>query len=263
MSGIEQVIGIDTIKLEYSRPNLKGRVLFGEMIPWGSVWRIGANASTKIELSETMFLNGNKVLPGKYSVLCIPTLEGDWTFILNKNTNLWGHYGYNEDEDLIRFPVKPTYTEDQVETLSFNFKNVSKGSADLVMEWGDLKLEVKAESDKESVDRRILASINDKLNDPAAHQEAIVSAHVYFFAADYYHQSGRDLEQALEWINKAVEIKNVNYFHLYKAEILGDLGRFEDALTASKEGLSMFEEGPNEEWKWRYRQQIEKWQKEL
>ena len=262
LSRVEQVIGLDTVRLEFSRPNIKGRQLFGEMIPWGSVWRTGANASTKLELSEQMYINKQLVPKGKYSLLSIPGKE-EWTIILNKNLELWGHYGYKEVEDFLRFKVKPTTSSEHIETFNISFTEMQKHRSTIEISWGILRVSFPIEADQQLLDNRLLASISDKLNDPDAHQDSIISAHIYFFAAEYYHQTQRDLEQALSWMNKAISISNVNYFHLFKSDILGSMKRYKEAIAASEEGLARFEKGKNEEWKWRYRQQIEKWKAKM
>lgn len=260
---IQQVIGLDTVTLEFSRPNLKGRELFGEMLPWDEVWRTGANASTKISFSEQMFLNGHRIPRGTYSLYSVPRKENKWTVILNKNTSLWGHYGYDEEQDFLRLDIEPLIQEEFRETFDIVFTNTTKDSSTVSIVWGKLVIPLKIEIDKELTDQRIMSSIKQKLNDPKAHEEPIVSAHIYFFAANYYYNSNRNTEQALEWMNKAIEIKEVNYFFYYKAEIAGSSGSFTEALKASRKGLSLFEDGGNEEWKWRYRTQIDKWEREL
>lgn len=262
LSRVEQVLGIDTLSLEFSRPVLNGRTLFGEMIPWGTVWRTGANASTKITFSEQMIINGNKVPKGKYSLLSIPNKD-KWTIILNTNTSLWGHYGYKKEEDLLRFEVVPTTTSEFSETFNIILSNTTKFQTNMDLVWGNLKVPMLIEVDKQIADRKIMASIDEKLNDPEAHKEDIISAHIYFFAADYYFQTNRDLNQAITWMNKAIEIKEVNYFYFYQSKILGEMGRFKQAIEASQNGLALFQKGTNEEWKWRYREQIEQWRSRL
>lgn len=261
-SKIVQVIGIDTLKLEYSKPNIKGRVFFGEIVPWGSVWRTGANASTKIELSQNMFLNGNLVPKGKYSLLTIPNKES-WVIILNKNTSLWGHYGYNQDEDFLRFNVKALKSEEYLETFNIVFKKTDQYNSNIEISWGNIRVPFKIEVDRKGVDERIMASIKEKLNNPKAHKDPIVSAHIYFFSALYYQESDRDLNQALEWINKAIKIKSVNYFYYYKSEMLGAMNKYQEAIVTSKIGQDIFNSGNNTEWKLKYSEQIKKWMNKL
>ncbi len=259
---VVQHIGFTEIELVYSRPNLDGRDLFGEMIPWGSVWRTGANANTKISFSKDLFFNGNRVQAGKYGLYTIPG-EKEWIIILNSDTTLWGHYGYKEENDVLRFKSTPTSTSETVESLQLYFRDINDKSGILDLRWGNLSVPIKLEIDWEAQDKMILANIDSVLALPDDRDSKMRVSHDYLHGAMYYLKHDKDLEQALKWVNKALEIQVVSYFPLYKAEILAKMERYDKAIEASNQGLDIFMvKGTNKEWIWRYKQQIKQW-KEL
>ncbi|MEP1097666.1 MAG: DUF2911 domain-containing protein [Cyclobacteriaceae bacterium] len=260
-SELIQHIGFTEVELVYSRPNLDGRNLFGEMLPWGTVWRTGANANTKISFSKDVFVQGNRVSKGIYGLYSIPN-ENEWTIILNSDTSLWGAYGYDEKFDVLRFSVKPKSVKENVETLHIFIRDITDKSGVLDLRWGTLSVPINVEIDWEAQDQQILADIDSVLALPLDRDSDMRVAHDYLHASMYYLKYNKDLEQALKWVNKAIDIEVVSYFPLYKAEILAKLKRYDEAIEASNQGLDIFMvTGNNKEWIWRYKQQIELWNK--
>ena len=135
---VSQVVGYTDVIITYSRPGVKGRDIWGGLVPYGEVWRTGANEATVIEFGEDVLVNGNEVPKGKYSLFTIPS-EGEWTIVLNKIWDQWGAFNYDETEDLVRFKVQPEKSEFD-ERLLFIFGYVAPYSADVVLEWAGLKV---------------------------------------------------------------------------------------------------------------------------
>ncbi len=263
LAKVEQQIGFTDISISYSRPNMNGRALFGEMIPWNSVWRTGANANTKINVSKDVFLNDHKLPKGTYALYTIPNPE-EWTIIINTDTSLWGHYGYKEEKDLFRFKVKTQKSIHYHESFTIAFENLSKIQADIKLYWENLAIPFQLKIDEEAQHKEMMAVIDRELQKPDDHDSPMMVSHNYLHAAMYFLDIDHDLDQALNWVNKAIELKNVSYFHLYKAEILGKLNRYEEAIKSSQIGLAIFmKTGKNKEWIWRYNQQIDQWKKAL
>ena len=262
-AAVSQTIGFTDIDIVYSRPNMKGRAIFGEQVPWGTVWRMGANASTKISFSRDVWIEDKKVVKGKYSMLSIPGKES-WTIIFNNDTTLWGHYGYNKDEDYMRLTIPTILHQEHQETFLISFSKTNKYSAILQSAWGKYRFELEIRVDLDDLDNEMEKNISEKLSLPDDHDKPIIVAHNYFHAAMYYLERDKDLNKALEWVDHGIDLKNVNYFHLYKSDILGRLGRYEEAIKSSREGLAMFmKTGTNKEWIWRYEMQIAKWEREI
>ena len=131
---LDQQIGLTNTTLIYSRPGVKGRKVFGELVPFGQVWRSGANEATKIRFDRPVFIDINKLDPGAYGIYSIPG-AAEWTWIISRDTALWGDRGYNPDHDLLRFKVKPESLGERVETLEFRWMNIATERAELVLEW--------------------------------------------------------------------------------------------------------------------------------
>ncbi|MCE7990379.1 MAG: DUF2911 domain-containing protein [Roseivirga sp.] len=260
---VMQRIGFTDIRIEYTRPNMKNRKIFGEgeMVPYGTVWRTGANASTKLSASKDIYLEGNRIPAGDYALYTIPQ-PGDWTIIVSKDTSLWGHYGYKEENDLLRFNVTPGAKLDHQESLAIFFDKVNDKQAVLNLRWGKHVIPISVKIDEKAQDAQIVADIKKTLALPDDRDKPIVVAHDYFHAAVYYMETNREPEQALNWFDKAIALEDVSYFNLYKSDLLGKLKRYDEAIEASKLGLAIFMvTGNNKEWIWRYEQQIEKWKK--
>jgi len=127
---ITQGFGLGTITLNYSRPNTKGRKIFGYVEPYDKVWRTGANSATVIKFSDDVMLEGNKVPAGEYGLFSIPG-ENQWTIILSKKPKQWGAYTYNQGDDYLRFTVKPVKLPRPVETFTLAFENMYPTSGEL------------------------------------------------------------------------------------------------------------------------------------
>ena len=130
---VEQRVGLTDITIEYCRPSARGRVVFGDLVPYGEIWRTGANASTKIEFSTDVVFGGRKVPAGRYALYTIPG-KTEWTIILHRNLSHWGVGAYDESEDLLRLEVKRK-TVPMTETFSMNFGNFRDEMADLTLQW--------------------------------------------------------------------------------------------------------------------------------
>lgn len=153
-AGVSQRIGVDTdIKIDYSRPGVKGRKIWGELVPYGMApgseytkgkpfpWRGGANEATIIEFSKDVMVEGKKLPAGKYSLHFIPS-EKEWTVIINKNSGQWGSYQYNQDEDALRITVTPVKAPHQ-EWLIYGFEELAGTSATAFLHWAELKIPFK------------------------------------------------------------------------------------------------------------------------
>lgn len=134
-------LGLTEITIDYSRPGVKGRAIFGELVPYGKVWRTGANYPTLIELTDTTFFGEEKavLLPGKYALYTIPGKK-NWTVIFSNKTSLWGAYGYNANDDALRFEVTPYKSKTFYESFSIAFENISGSTCDLSLCWENIRV---------------------------------------------------------------------------------------------------------------------------
>ncbi|HZZ56503.1 MAG TPA: DUF2911 domain-containing protein [Opitutaceae bacterium] len=237
---LRQHLGLTDIDIAYSRPGVKGRVIFGGIVPYGAVWRTGANASTKISFSTAAELDGHRVPPGTYALYTIPGRDV-WTIILDKDTHLWGAYGYDARSDLLRFDVRPAALLQRVETFTIEFANIRDDSADLELTWEHTRVPIHVTVDVVPV---VSAELDRALADGRPKKIGF-----YLNAASFYFQHGPDLDKALQMANAAIALNTPATFEaqFLKAEILekqGDKAGAAEAARASRAG-ALKNDGPN------------------
>ena len=137
---ISQKVGLTDVTVDFSRPSTKGRKIFGELVPYGEIWRTGANGATILTFSTEVIIGGQKVPAGSYALYSIPG-KASWTMILSKNTKLWGAIGYNQSEDQLRFTVTPSKTSKKYESFEISFNNLTDNSADLSVKWEQTRVD--------------------------------------------------------------------------------------------------------------------------
>ena len=224
---IKQNFGLSSIELSYSRPNAKGRVIFGELVPFGKVWRTGANQASTLTFGDDVTIGDKKIAAGKYGLLSIPN-KNNLILIITKQLDVTSPSAYKEENDLVRVNVKPLAVANKVETFTMQFTNVKSSSCELNLQWENTTVSLPISTD---VDGKVMSQINNlmtKDNLP------------YFNAAMYYMESGKDLNQALSWFNKAVELNpGAYYMYFQKASCLAKLGKKQEAITTATKSLEL------------------------
>ncbi|HNJ72657.1 MAG TPA: DUF2911 domain-containing protein, partial [bacterium] len=142
---VSQTVGVTEMTVSYHRPGVKGRTIWGELVPYGQVWRAGANESTTISFSDDVTIEGQKIPAGLYGIQMIPEAN-EWIVILTKDAKLWGSFNYKPENDAVRIKVKPTSAE-MTERLRYSFEDVNDNSTVLTMQWEKLKIAFKIETD--------------------------------------------------------------------------------------------------------------------
>ncbi len=226
---LSQKVGLTDVEISYSRPGVKGRTIFGDLEKWDVLWRTGANATTKIKFSDDVKVNGMAVPAGEYTLFTIPGKE-EWTVILNKDLTLWGTAGYKESENVVKFQVKSTKLTDLVETLTIDFTNFTSNTAQLYLKWENTMIAFQIETNvADKIEKQIKTTLIDG-----------PSAGSYASAAGYYLDNNKDLEQALTWMNKAVEKRPEAFWYVYKqAQILAKMGKTKEAIAAAEKSMQM------------------------
>jgi hypothetical protein len=233
---ITQAFGLGTISINYSRPNTKGRKIFGALEPYGSVWRTGANSATTITTTEAIKVEGKDLPAGTYGIFTIPGAN-EWTVILNKGAKQWGAYEYKVEEDMFRITVKPTKVKEKVETFTIQLSDVYPTTAKLQLMWENTALSVNLTTD---VDTKVMASIDEAMKGDKK---------PYFAAAQYYFENDKDLNKALEWATAAEAMDpKAPYYKLWKGRIQLKLGDKKAAAITAAEGVKVAEEGKNPEY---------------
>ncbi len=233
---IKQDFGLGTIEVTYSRPGVKGRQMIGNIEPWGSVWRTGANAATKIRFSDEVEIGGKKIDSGSYALYTIPEKNGEWVFILNKGVNNWGADGYKESDDVVRTKIKAGKNMHKVETLTMQFSDIKPESCILNIKWEDFSLQVPILT---NVKDRIRTSLENALNGDKK---------PYWQAASFYYEWDKNYPKALEMANAAIaQQKEPPYYMVfYKARIQKDMGDKKGALETARKANDLAKAAKNE-----------------
>lgn len=215
---ITQDFGMGSIELTYSRPNIKGRTALkekSELAPLGSLWRLGANAATKIKFTDKVTIGGTELEAGTYVIYAIPGKE-IWDVIINKGVNNWGTDGYKEAEDVVRVKVKAQKAANFAETFTMQFENIAAETCELHMAWAGVQVAVPIST---NIKDRVRAQVEKALAADA------VQANTYNTAASFYYEFDKDYNKALVNITKAVEAyKEAYWMFLLKARIEKALG---------------------------------------
>ena len=231
LSTLHQRVGLTDFEVVYSRPSVKGRRIFGALEPYGAVWRTGANAATTLSFNTPVTIEGVNVPAGKYSLFTIPDRD-EWIVILNKESDQWGAYRYDRNQDAARVKVKPAALAEPVETLTITFGDIRDESAVLSIAWENVRVSAHIRVD---VEGKLLPQIEAVMASPEKKLPG-----VYFNSALFYFDHGQDLTKALTWVNEAIALNPKAFYAVHlKAKILARLDRKEEAIAAAKESIEL------------------------
>lgn len=217
-ASVSQTIGYTTITIEYSRPGVKGRKIWDGLVPYNKVWRTGANESTRIQFTTDVTIEGNKIPAGIYSLYTIPN-ENEWTVIINKALT-WG-VNYYPEQDVLRFKVKPQKSQ-FTERLLFTIPELTDSTCNIVMNWENLQISFTVKVD-------LAKQVYEKIKDAIGNAKED-NWQVYVISANYAAEHGIFIDEAFEWIDKALAItKNFNCY-LVKAKLYYKKNNYDDAL---------------------------------
>lgn len=230
---IKQDFALSSIELNYSRPATKGRKIFGDLVPYGKMWRTGANGASKVTFGEDVKVGGVAVKAGSYAIYSIPNAD-EWEIILNKGVNNGGLNGYKTEEDVARFKVKTMSLPFSIESFTMMIGDVMPASANIQILWEKTAVSIPVEAD---IDSKVMKSIDAAMN---------VDNRPYFAAASYYFDAGKDMTKALEWVNKAIEAQPTAYWMVHlKAKIQAKLGDKAGAKATALKGIELAKAGGN------------------
>ncbi|HIB48227.1 MAG TPA: DUF2911 domain-containing protein [Flavobacteriaceae bacterium] len=236
---IEQKVGLTDVTLEYSRPSMKGRTIFGGLVPYDNVWRTGANANTKITFSDDVIIGGKTVKAGSYAIYTKPGMQS-WDVMFYTDSNNWGT-PQKWDESKVAATVKAqVYPMPMaIETFTMTFDDVASDSANLGILWDKTYVGVPI---KFETDKMVSASIDKVMNGPGANE--------YYQAAVYYLESGKDINKAKTWIDKAIEMRAepAFWYHRQQSLIYAKAGDKKGAINAAKKSLSLAQEAGNDDY---------------
>ena len=268
-SSIEQMVGLTEIEVEYSRPSKRGRDIFGNVVPYGKIWRTGADNCTTISFSTDVFFISNTsidgvkisktkiIKSGKYSIFSIPNKES-WDVILYSDTDLWG-VPRDWDENKIVFKsnyqINKSANNSVKEMFAISFDNVTNNDVDMIFSWDDVSVKVNIVVPT----RRIVSDNIKKVMGGSP------SPSDYYSAAVYYKQENINMDTALKWINKAIDLfENPRFYQLRQQSlIMAANKKYSDAIAVAKESLRLSIEADNKDYVKMNKESILEWTNKL
>lgn len=233
---IKQNFSIGSIELNYSRPGKKGRKVMGDLVPFGKVWRTGANNATTLTFSDDVTIGGVDIKAGKYGLLSIPDAS-KWTIIISKDVNVSSPAAYKPENDVVRLQADVVKTPFTVENFTINFANITGSSCTVEMMWENTYVQFPITAPTDTKVMKQIDEVMNKDNKP------------YFSAASYYYDNGKDLNQALAWVNKAIESnKEAYWMTMLKARIHLKLGDKAAAKAAATTTVDLATKGKNDDY---------------
>lgn len=231
---LKQRVGVTDVEISYNRPGMKGRTVFGGLVPYGEIWRTGANTATKLTFSTDVKLNGTAIPAGTYELFTIPG-KTEWMIIIHKNMSQWGSYAYDQKNDVARFKVTPSTLGSAVETMAFGLSDVHNDSATLYISWEKTRVPMKLEVD---VVGTLVPQIEAAMAAPEGKKP-------YFASAMFYYENNLDLKKAAAWMDAAIAEQPNQMWMIYrKGLILAKAGDKAGALAAAQQSLDLVKNDP-------------------
>lgn len=256
-SEVEQMVGLTEIEIEYSRPSMRGREVFGNLVPFGKVWRTGADNSTKISFDTDVIISGKTIQSGTYSIFSIPNKKS-WEIIFYSDVEVWGvprDWSENKIVFSSMFDVKKLKKSNTVETFTISFNDLTNNDVNMSISWENTSVDIKIEVPTRSL---VESDINKVLGDNPKSSD-------YYAAAVFYRQENINLDKALEWMNKAIEMNESPRFWQYRQQslIMAANDKYADAVDAAKKSLNLAIEADNQDYIKMNRESIAEWSKKL
>lgn len=231
LQSIDQAFALSNIKIEYSRPSVKGRVIFGDLVPYGKVWRTGANSSTKITFGDDVKIEGVALKAGTYALYTIPNKDS-WDILFYKDLTLGGNVGeYKATDEVLRVKGKVSASPMKFETFTINIADVTSTTANIELLWDMTKVSFAVSTE---IDEKVMKSIETAMEK---------DSRPYFQSANYYYENNKDLSKALSWVNTAIE-QNPKAFwmtHL-KAKIQMKMKDTKGAIESAEKSMTTAKE---------------------
>lgn len=225
---VKQAFALSDITIEYCRPSAKGRVVYGDVVPFGKIWRTGANGATKITFGEDVKVEGQDVKAGTYALYSIPNKDS-WDLMLYKDLNLGGNVAeYKQENELIRFKGKVNTLTQKVETFTIGLNDISATSSSIEILWENTRVSFNVTAD---IDGKIMKNIENTV---------VKDSRPYFQAATYYYENNKDLTLALDWVNKAATANPKAYWiFMLKAKIQLKMNDKKGAIITANQVITL------------------------
>ncbi|MFN5422464.1 MAG: DUF2911 domain-containing protein [bacterium] len=230
---VKQEFGLGNIELSYSRPNKKGRDIFGGLVPYGAIWRTGANYATTLTFSEDVIIGGKSVPAGKYGLLTIPG-AAEWTIIISKQVDVTSPAAYKQDMDVVRVSVPVVTLPFSIESFMILFERVQANNLELMIVWDNTSVSLPI---TQEIDAKVMSQIDELMTK---------DSRPYYNAAVYYIENNKDLAKASAWLDKAIEQNSSAFWIWYqKAKCLSLQGKKAEAKAASAKSIELAKAAKN------------------
>jgi Protein of unknown function (DUF2911) len=251
LSKVTQEVGVSEVTIEYSRPSARGRKVYGDLVPFGDMWRTGANASTKITFKDNVLIKGQKLDAGTYALYATPN-EKEWTIIFYKNTKFWGTPGkdYDGNDEALTIKIMPTSLAGPQETFTIGFDNLGNSKYDINLDWERTRVTIPVDL---NTDEKVMADIKKTLEGP--------DGRTFYSAAQYYFQENKNLDEALGYCNKALEKGEKFWMLRLKSQILAKQNKFKDAISVAERSTELATKEGNADYPRMNAKSIEEWRK--
>ncbi len=238
---VSTTVGLTDVKIDYFRPKVKGRKIFGEgssyLQPYGQLWRSGANSGSVLSLSTDVSIDGKTVPAGEYLIFTIPGKDS-WDFMLYSDLSIGGNVAaYDQSKEVLRTSVTPTSLNNTVETLTYLISDISEDNttANIQLAWENTSIKVPVTVDFDAI---VMKDIQAKTQ---------VNPNVYIQAANYYYTADKDLDQALEWINMGIAANPNAFWNVHvKAKILAKMGKKDEAIKTAEASMKLAQDAPSD-----------------
>ncbi|NCX96725.1 MAG: DUF2911 domain-containing protein [Chitinophagia bacterium] len=227
---VVQEFSTSSIELSYSRPSMRNRKVFGDLVPYNVLWRTGANAATKLKFGEDVEINGLKLKAGEYALYTIPGKES-WEVVINTGITNWGTDGYSREHDVLRFKLKPTRTDEICQTFTLNFVNITYSTCQLELRWEKTRLLIPIAVKNEDA---IETNIDKTINHPTL---------PYYQVANYYYETNKHLDRASQYVEAGITANPKAYYMWnLKARIEKKMGHYDKAIIAAQKAIETSKE---------------------
>jgi hypothetical protein len=249
---LEQVVGLTEVKIEYSRPAMRGRTIMGDLVPYGSLWRTGANKNTTLSFSDPVTVGGQALAAGTYALFTRPG-KSLWEVFFYTETENWGTPQEWQSKSVAAVIEVPTQSlAEPLESFTISINELTNTGANISLSWENTRVTLPLEV---PTDEKTMASIKETM-------KGTPKAGDLYQAAVYYRESGRDLQTAKKWIGKAIEMDPGKYWMFrQQALILADLNEKEEAIKAAQSSLELAEKAGNQDYVRLNTKAIEEWSK--
>lgn len=229
---VEQDFGLSTVTLEYSRPGVKDRTIFGDLVGYDKMWRTGANKNSMITFADKVSFGGTEVEPGTYAIFTKPGMT-QWEVYLYTDTENWGTPDeWSDDKVAAKVMAKPMALKDKVENMTISLDNLKNDSASLCIAWDHVGVMVPLSL---ATDEMVMSTIEKTMSGPEAGD--------LYNAARYYRENGKDLNQALTWMKEAIAKRGELFWNTRQLSLIqADLGDYKGAIKTAERSLELSKE---------------------